>query len=85
MQQIDPKDFQERLGKITQLYSEFVVHAKTQSRSRCPYRNRLDECTAKFECRNQLPAPTEGGPPLCSGKYNYCSAWGEDAPNCADR
>ncbi len=79
MQKIDPADYQKRLDRITELFSGFVVHAQKQSMSRCPYRNRLDECTAKFECRNQTSPTEKSALPVCSGLIDYCSAWSKDS------
>ena len=77
MQKIDKEEYQKRLDKITEIYSDMMVHAEEQSTYRCPYKNRFDECTAKFGCRNQRKPHREGGLLVCGGddKLDYRSAW----------
>ena len=52
-------------------------HAPEQFQSRCPYRNKDDQCTAHIGCRNQRKPPVEGDPLLCGedGGIDYRSAW----------
>ena len=52
MRKIDPEEYRKRLDKITELFADMVVHADTLSTMRCPYKNRFDQCTAQFGCRN---------------------------------
>jgi hypothetical protein len=53
-----------------------VVRAEQLSQSRCPYRNRLDECTAEFGCRNQRRPLEPQARKRCSGDdLNYRKAW----------
>ena len=52
-QKMDKEEYQKRLDKITEMFSSMVNHANEQSMYRCPYKNRFDQCTAKFGCRNQ--------------------------------
>ena len=77
MKKIDKAEYQKRLDKITELFSSMMVHADEQSTYRCPYKNRYDECTAKFGCRNQLKPRVKGGLQICGGddKLDYRSAW----------
>ncbi len=76
-QKIDPAEYQKRLDKLTSMFSDMVVHADELSQQRCPYKNRHDECTAKFGCRNQRTPRTPGGLKLCGGddKLDYRNAW----------
>lgn len=72
----DRRAFQERLDRIAALFTDIVAHAEVSSRTRCPYRNRHDLCTALFRCRNQLSAG--GGDRLAcghDGTFDYRSAW----------
>jgi len=80
MKKIDKVEYEKRLNKITQIFEELVVHADEQSTYRCPYKNRFDQCTAKFGCRNQRKID-EGTGLLCVGddKLDYRSAWETDA------
>ena len=77
MQKIDKKEYQKRLDKITEIFEGMVLHADEQSTYRCPYKNRFDQCTAKFGCRNQRKPPVEGDLLLCGGddRIDYRSAW----------
>ena len=77
MQKIDKDEYQKRLQRITELFASMVVHADELSTHRCPYKNRLDQCTAKFGCRNQRRPEVKGELLLCGGddKLDYRSAW----------
>ena len=80
MRKIDPADYQKRLDRMTELFSGMVEKAGELSQTRCPYRNRHDDCTAEFKCRNQR-APREGtDAPQCGhdGRFDYRSAWESD-------
>jgi hypothetical protein len=81
MPKVDKKAYQQRLERITELLSGIVAHAADQARERCPYRNRRDECTAAFRCRNQRPPAAAGAPEQCGhdGAFDYRSAWESDA------
>ena len=74
---IDPRAYQKRLDRITEIFSEMMQKADELSTQRCPYKNRFDHCTAKFGCRNQRPATREGQTYLCvaDDKLDYRSAW----------
>ena len=52
-------------------------HATHQSTWRCPYKDRFDECTAQFGCRNQRRPLSERVHLRCAGddKLDYRSAW----------
>ncbi len=80
MRKITQEEYQQRLDRIAGLFADMVSHADEQSRNRCPYRNRHDECTAKIRCRNQLPARSEGSPLICGhdGSFDYRDAWDSD-------
>jgi len=86
MAKIDKAAYRQRLERITDLFSDIVTHAADQARERCPYRNRHDECTAAFRCRNQRPPPTPGEAEQCAhdGTFDYRSAWDAD-PAARDR
>ena len=74
---INPRDYQERLDRITEIFSDMMQKADEVSTHRCPYKNRFDHCTAKFGCRNQRPATVAGERYLCAAddKLDYRSAW----------
>ena len=45
--------YKESLEKLAAILGPIAKHAEVQAGFRCPYKNKLDECTAKFGCRNQ--------------------------------
>ena len=55
MKKIDRHAYEQSLEKLGKIYSDIADHAQQQARFRCPYKNRRDECTAKFGCRYQRP------------------------------
>ena len=77
MQKISREELQKRLDQINELFASIVAHAQSQSTRRCPYKNRFDECTASFGCRNKRKPVAQGGLPVCAGddKLNYRKAW----------
>jgi hypothetical protein len=76
-QPIDPEAYRERLDRISELFAAMIDHATELSKERCPYRDRLDRCTAAFGCRNQRWPEGKEGPKICGGdhKLDYRSAW----------
>ena len=79
-EQIDPEAYRERLDRITELYSTMMTTVGDLSTRRCPYKNRFDQCTAKFGCRNQRKPDVPGDLKRCAGddKLDYRSAWESD-------
>ena len=77
MQKITPEAYQQRLDRLMEILSWIAAHADEVSTRRCPYKNRLDQCTALFGCRNKRKPKQSGGPPLCAGddKLDYRKAW----------
>ncbi len=77
MEKIDPAEYQKVLDRLTEILGNIIVHADEVSTKRCPYKNRFDQCTAHFGCRNKRKAKTLGGPPVCAGddKLDYRKAW----------
>ena len=51
--------------------------ADEQATFRCPYKNRFDQCTARFGCRNQRKPQKPDGLFQCGGddQLDYRSAW----------
>lgn len=78
--------FQERLDRIAEIFSDLVAHAEVSSRTRCPYRDRHDLCTALFRCRNQRASAADPDILSCGhdGKFDYRTAW-EAHPRSKDR
>ena len=83
MKKTDKAAYQKRLDRIADLFSGMVAQAEVQSRHRCPYRNRHDQCTAKFRCRNQRPPAADDDPAICAhdAELEYRSAWETDPSN----
>ena len=82
MQTIDKREYQKRLDQISTLFGRMMEHADVLSAERCLYKDRLNQCTARFGCRNQRQAPVGGDPPLCEGddKLDYRDAWDVTTP-----
>jgi hypothetical protein len=77
---IDPAAWQARLDRIGELLASIMDTATEVSTRRCPYRDRLDRCTAQFGCRNQRKPADPGEPRRCGGddRLDYRSAWETD-------
>ena len=73
--------FEERLDRIAGILSGIVAHAEVSSRTRCPYRDRHDRCTALFRCRNQMANGADPDHMSCGhdGAFDYRTAWETDA------
>ena len=73
----DADAYQERLDRIAAIFTDLVAHAEVSSRTRCPYRDRHDLCTALFRCRNQLATPGAADELTCGhdGTFDYRTAW----------
>ena len=68
--------YNESLEKLAAIMIPIAKHVEVQAMFRCPYKNRLDECTAKFRCRNQRTQAT-GKLMICAGddKLDYRPFW----------
>ncbi|MFT5365717.1 MAG: uncharacterized 2Fe-2S/4Fe-4S cluster protein (DUF4445 family) [Candidatus Latescibacterota bacterium] len=77
MKKIDPKAYQERLDRMSQILGNIVQHADEQALVRCPYKNRDNDCTAKFGCKFQRKPAPDRALFQCSSddKLDYRSAW----------
>ena len=75
------KAFEESLAKLWDIYQDIADTATEISKSRCPYKNALDQCTARFGCRNQKVVTNskcnKKTLPICTGsdKLDYRDAW----------
>jgi hypothetical protein len=74
---IDPAEYERRIERISELFTSMMDTVQDLSTRRCPYKNRFDQCTAGFGCRNQRPPRAEGELKVCGGddKLDYRSAW----------
>ena len=86
MPKISQEEYQQRLDRLTEIFSDIVSHADVQATQRCPYRDARDRCTAAFSCGNQIPAADKGEPATCGhdGTFDYSDAW-EDDPAAEER
>ena len=77
MDKIDRTEYQQRLDKLGEILTSIAVHADQLSAGRCPYKNRFNECTAGFGCRNKRKSAEPGRLPVCAGddKLDYRHAW----------
>ena len=66
------------LKNLWEIYKDIANTATEISKSRCPYKNAKDHCTANFGCRNQYKNTSDPKQlPICIGsdKLNYKDAW----------
>ena len=84
MGKVEKEELQKRLDRITEIFSDIVAHADVQTVDRCPYKNRFNECTAAFGCRNQRKPRPGGERFMCGGddKLDYRSAWETGEADC---
>ena len=77
MESIDQQQVQDRIDRISEIFSDIVVKAQKSAARRCPYKNRFSECTAKFKCGLQGGTVGDNGFLPCFGedKFGYCRAW----------
>ena len=80
MPKISQQDYQKRLDRLTEIFSDIVSHADAQATQRCPYRDARDRCTAAFSCGNQIAATEKDEPATCGhdGTFDYSLAWETD-------
>ena len=80
MPKITQQDYQKRLDRLTEIFSDIVSHADAQAAHRCPYRDARDRCTAAFSCGNQTAASQKDEPATCGhdGTFDYSLAWEAD-------
>lgn len=85
MTRIERAEYEERLNRLGEILADIAKHADTQSQMRCPYKNRFDQCTAQFGCRNKRKPRAEGELPHCASndKLDYRSAWETDPESFA--
>ena len=77
MEKIEPAEYEQRLNKLGEIFSNIARHADHQALMRCPYKNRHNECTAQFGCRFQKKPQGDGKLLLCTSddKLDYRNAW----------
>jgi hypothetical protein len=76
-ERIDPDEWQARLDRVSELLSSMIETATEQATYRCPYKNRFDQCTAQFGCRNQRRPRNPGELKVCAAddKIDFRGAW----------
>ena len=77
LESIDRVAWQQRLDRVSELFGSMIETATEQATFRCPYKNRFDQCTAHFGCRNQRKPTNPGDLKVCAGddKLDYRGAW----------
>ena len=77
MEKFSQEEYQARIDRLMEILSGIALHATEVSTTRCPYKDRLSQCTAKFGCRNKRKPGMPGGASMCAGddKLDYRSAW----------
>ncbi len=72
------ESLKEALGEVETVFKDLVLTAGEKSFLRCPYMNIRRECTAQFECINQVWKPGRERA-TCSGlhKINFCCPEGD--------
>lgn len=65
--------YRARLDRMTQTLAAMVAHAEVDARHRCLYRDRNDQCTALFRCRNQLPVESDAAAFACGHNGTFDS------------
>ena len=82
----DKDELQKRLDRIGEIFGAMVTHADTQAKTRCPYRDKRDLCTAHIRCRHQLPLDADEARFMCThdGNFDYRLAW-ETRPDSRER
>lgn len=73
---------QKSLDNLYDIFKDISAHADQLSRSRCPYKNAQNLCTAAFYCKNQKYTEKHAEIPVCVGshKLDYRPAWQVDKP-----
>jgi hypothetical protein len=74
---VDRQGLKASLSRLWDIYKDMSDVASEVSTWRCPYKDRLDRCTAGFGCRNQLRTDILGELPMCTGSdsLDYRGAW----------
>ena len=73
----DPARLRRSLDQLYEILTEISLVADEKNLYRCPYKDRLNLCTAQFGCRNQRRPPNPGELKLCGGddKLDYRPFW----------
>jgi hypothetical protein len=76
-QSLGPEAYQERLDRLSTIFGSMMETVEDLTTKRCPYKNKHDQCTANFGCRNQRKPLVKGDRMICAAddKIDYRSAW----------
>ena len=74
---IDTDRYRRSMSRLEAIFRDINETVNVVSKSRCPYKNAQDRCTAKFGCRNQDRSVPDGELFICTSDDNldYRSAW----------
>jgi len=75
-EKINKNQFKKSIDNLMSIYQQISDSAVESSKSRCPYKNVNNLCTANFGCKNQKKI-NQQPLPICTGsdKLDYRSAW----------
>jgi uncharacterized 2Fe-2S/4Fe-4S cluster protein (DUF4445 family) len=85
MEPNEKAEYEKRLARISEIFRGIALHADEQALTRCPYKNRLDQCTAKFGCGYQGKPAAKGDLLVCRSddQLDYRTAWEENPEGLA--
>ncbi|KAA1295458.1 MAG: hypothetical protein EGP08_04010 [SAR202 cluster bacterium] len=80
--QFDKEKYAASLTRLDSIFRNISKSVTEISKSRCPYKNVQDRCTAKFGCRNQNIKVPPGEMYICVGSddLDYRDAWESETP-----
>lgn len=80
MKKIDKAEYEKRLDRLGEILNGIANHVGQQVLMRCPYKDRFDQCTAQFGCRNKRPPRQSEALPACASddRLDYRTAWETD-------
>ena len=80
--EFDRDKYAASLRRLDGIFRDISKSVSEISRSRCPYKNAQDRCTARFGCRNQDVKVALGELYVCLGSDNldYRDAWESETP-----
>ena len=78
----DKDKYATSLKRLDGIFRDISKSVNEISKSRCPYKNAQERCTAKFGCRNQDVKVSPGELYICIGSddLDYRDAWESETP-----
>lgn len=74
---VDKEQYETSIAHLNEIFRGISDSATQVSTWRCPYKNAMGRCTAKFGCRNQSHTKEPDELAICSGSdyLDYRNAW----------